>query len=96
MSDGEFFKKPNAATTFTPKQAYDLERCGEDPFYFIDKFMMVQHPTDGALPLKLWEFQQRLVGAFHQNNKVIALTARQMGKCVTATPKSPSMARSRK
>lgn len=83
MADSEFFKKPHAATTYTPEQAYDLAMCEEDPFFFIDKFMKVQHPTDGAVPLKLWEFQKRLVGAFHSYNKVVALTARQMGKCLT-------------
>lgn len=84
MSDSEYFKKPNAATTYTSEQAYDLAQCEEDPFFFIDKFMKVQHPTKGAVPLHLWEFQKRLVGAFHNYNKVIALTARQMGKCVTS------------
>lgn len=84
MTDSEYFKKPNAATTFTPEQAADLLMCEEDPFFFIDKFIKVQHPTLGAVPLKLWEFQKRLVGAFHGYNKVVALTARQMGKCVTA------------
>lgn len=84
MSDSDYFKKPNASTPFTKDEAYDLAMCEEDPFYFIDKFMKVQHPTKGAVPLKLWEFQKRLVGAFHGFNKVVGLTARQMGKCVTS------------
>jgi hypothetical protein len=84
MCMNDFVKKPGASSTYTPEQLYDVERCQEDPFYFIEKFMKVQHPMKGSQPLKLYEFQKRLVGAFHKHDKVIALTARQMGKCVAA------------
>lgn len=80
----DFVKKPGAITTYTPDQLYDIDQCQDNPFYFIEKFMKVQHPTKGSMPLKLFPFQERLVASFHKHNKVVALTARQMGKCVTA------------
>lgn len=79
----DFVKKPNASSSYTPEQLYDIDMCEQDPFYFIDKFMKVQHPTKGSVPLKLFPFQERIVDAFHKYPKVVALTARQMGKCVT-------------
>jgi hypothetical protein len=79
----DYVKKPGASSTYTPEQLYDIDQCQDDPFYFIEKFMKVQHPTKGSLPLHLFPFQERLVDAFHRHDKVVALTARQMGKCVT-------------
>lgn len=84
MFMNDFVKKPGASSSYTAEQIYDIDQCEEDPFYFIEKFMKVQHPTKGSLPLDLYEFQKRIVQAFHTHEKVIALTARQMGKCVTA------------
>jgi hypothetical protein len=80
----DYVKKPGASSTYTPEQLYDIDQCQDDPFYFIEKFMKVQHPTKGSLPLHLFPFQERLVDAFFRYNKVVALTARQMGKCVSA------------
>ena len=77
----DFVKKPGAHTKYTPEQLYDIDQCQDDPFYFIRKFMKVQHPTKGALPLILYPFQEKLVESFHKYPKVVALTARQMGKC---------------
>jgi hypothetical protein len=81
----DFVKKPGASSTYTTEQLYDVERCQEDPFYFIEKFMKVQHPMKGSLPLKLYPNSRSVwSSAFHKHDKVIALTARQMGKCVAA------------
>jgi hypothetical protein len=79
----DFVKKPNKKTDYTEEQLKELMMCEDDPFYFIERFMKVQHPKKGSLPLILYPFQRRLIEAFHGNNKVVGLTARQMGKCVT-------------
>ena len=83
MFMNDFVKKPGASSSYTSEQLYDIDQCQEDPFYFIKKFMKVQHPTKGSLPLDLYPFQEKIVEAFHKHEKVIALTARQMGKCST-------------
>ena len=81
MSD--LIKKPNAKTSFEEQMVIDLALSADDPFYFIETFMKVQHPTRGSLPLKLYPFQRKLVEAFHTNSKVVALCGRQLGKCST-------------
>lgn len=81
----DFIKKPNVVSTYTPEQLYEIDQCAQDPFYFIERFVKVQHPTKGSLPLKLYPFQKKLVNAFHTHTKVIALTARQLGKTTTAS-----------
>lgn len=83
MSD--LIKKPHKKTEYTEDQLNDLVRCQDDPFYFIEKFVKVQHPKLGSLPLILYPFQRELIAAFHNYDKVVGLTARQMGKTTTAS-----------
>lgn len=78
MSD--LIKKPHKKTEYTEEQLNELVRCQDDPFYFIEKFVKVQHPKLGSLPLILYPFQVDLIDAFHNYDKVVGLTARQMGK----------------
>lgn len=85
MSD--HIKKPNKKSEYTEKQLFDLDSCQDDPFYFIEKFIKVQHVKKGSVPLILYPFQRDLINAFHTHSKVIALTARQMGKSLTSTSK---------
>lgn len=81
----EHIKKPHAKTEYTEEQLADLVRCAEDPFYFIEKFVKVQHPKKGSLPLILYPFQRRIIEGFHLYDKVVGLTARQMGKTTVAS-----------
>ena len=78
MSD--LIKKPNAKTSYTMEELEHLAKSADDPIYFIENFVKVQHPTKGSLPLILFPFQRRMVKAFHKYNKTVGLTARQMGK----------------
>lgn len=55
-----------------------------DPLYFIRTYVMIQHPILGAVNFEPYEYQERLVKAFHNNRYSIALTARQMGKTTCA------------
>lgn len=81
----EFVKKPNAKTTFTMDELEHLDRCEDDPIYFIETFIKVQHPKKGSVPLILYDFQREMVAAFHKYNRIVGLTARQMGKTTTAS-----------
>jgi hypothetical protein len=80
----DFVKKPNAKSEYTNQQAIDLIRCSEDPYYFIENFVKVQHPTKGMLPLKLYPFQRGIIDAYHNHRKSVILCSRQMGKTATA------------
>lgn len=80
----EVLKKAHQKSEFTKKQLEELMLCESDPFYFIENFIKVQHPTKGMLPLELYPFQKNMVGAFHEHQKVVCLTGRQLGKTTTA------------
>lgn len=84
MSAADLVKKPHIKDTFNNSQLAELMRCTEDPIYFIERFIKVQHPKLGSVPLVLYPFQHRMVKGFHDNRFVVGLTARQMGKTTTA------------
>lgn len=78
-------KKPKQRTAFTSKDLDDLFRCSFDPVFFIENFVKVQHPLKGAVPLSLYDFQKRLIDAYHNQRFVISMMARQSGKSVSST-----------
>lgn len=83
-SEYEIIKKGYTKDSFTRKHLVDLALCSDDPIYFIQNFIKVQHPTKGSIPLILYDYQVDMVRAFHEHRFVVGLTARQMGKCFTS------------
>jgi hypothetical protein len=84
MSDVDIVKKGYSKDAFTKSNLVDLMMSTDDPIYFIEKFIKVQHPTRGSVPLTLYPFQRLMIQGFHENRFVVGLTARQMGKTTTA------------
>lgn len=82
MATNLSIKKAYAQTEYTPESIQDLIRCKNDPLYFIEKFVKVQHPTKGIMPMQLYEYQKRMLIAIHENKDTIVLASRQLGKCV--------------
>lgn len=80
----DLIKKGHVKDSYNGSQLAELDRCINDPIFFIEKFIKVQHPIKGSLPLTLYPFQKRMVEGFWQNRFVVGLTARQMGKTTTA------------
>lgn len=82
--DFTLVKPANAKTTYTPKQVQEIKKCMEDPLYFMENFMWIQHPVKGKIPFVAYEYQKRLVEAYWKNTSVVALLPRQTGKTTTA------------
>lgn len=83
MSEENAIKKPNVSESFTQEELDELEKCKNDPFYFIENYYKVTHNTRGVVLLELYEYQKEMLHAIHTNRSSIGLTARQMGKCVS-------------
>jgi hypothetical protein len=73
-------KRANESIDYAPEQILELKRCAEDPVYFIERYVKVQHPKMGAIPLKLYDYQKRCIKAFQENRWNILLASRQTGK----------------
>lgn len=78
----DIIKRPNQIEHFTPEQIKEFKKCKKDPIYFIKKYILVQHPKKGRVPLELYPYQEEMIRAFQNNDNTILLAARQVGKCV--------------
>jgi hypothetical protein len=85
VADDNSIKKSGTLTNYTEHTQQEVLRCMMDPLYFIREYVMIQHPLKGAIPFQPFEYQERLVRAFHENRFSIGLTARQMGKTTCAS-----------
>jgi len=77
-------KRAHATSEFSAENIADLRRCQTDPIYFLEKFVKVSHPTKGAVPFKLYDYQKEMVLAIHENKDTVLLCSRQMGKTTVA------------
>lgn len=80
-SDLEIIKKPYKVEKFSKKMEHELSLCMLDPIYFIEKYMMIQHPQKGRMLIELYEYQRNVIRSYMTHKNVISLWARQMGKC---------------
>lgn len=78
--------KSNAQFEYDDDTLAELERCENDPIYFIRKYVRIQHPTRGAIPFELYEFQEDMINTIHNNLQMITTIGRQSGKttCLAA------------
>ena len=54
------------------------------PIYFAKNFLKIQHPVKGSIPFEPYDYQVRLIDAYHNNKQCIAMLPRQMGKTTCA------------
>ena len=59
------------------KQEY--AECLKSPVYFMKKYCKIQHPTLGTIPFHLYDFQEKTLESFKDEQFNIVLKARQMG-----------------
>jgi hypothetical protein len=84
MAEFDPTKSPHQKSEYTEEQLIELIQCETDPFYFIENFVKIQHPTKGIVPLTLYPFQYDIIRGFHEHRNCIVLTGRQLGKTTTA------------
>jgi hypothetical protein len=57
----------------------ELQKCKEDPIYFIKNYIYIQHPVKGRIPLKLYPFQEDCINDFLEFKYNIVVKSRQLG-----------------
>jgi hypothetical protein len=85
--DGVLIKKAHKQERYTLEEVKHLEACLDPvtgPLYFMTNFLKIQHPVRGAIDFAPYEFQVRLIEAYHGHKDVIAMLPRQMGKTTCA------------
>jgi hypothetical protein len=85
--DGNLIKKAHAPQRYTLEEVKHLEACMDPvtgPLYFAKNFLKIQHPTRGSIPFEPYDYQEKLIQAYHENKQCIAMLPRQMGKTTCA------------
>lgn len=66
---------------FTPEQVLELQKCADDPIYFMENYVKIVSLDHGVTPFKMYDFQKNIVKTVHENRFTICKIARQSGKC---------------
>jgi len=67
------------------EQVDEIMKCGQDPVYFIKKYLYIQHPVKGRLPFELYPFQEECIQGFLDYKFNIVLKSRQLGLSTTTS-----------
>lgn len=85
--DGVLTKKAHSRETFTEEHIQDLAACADldnGYHYFLKNFFYIQHPVKGKMLFEPFEYQTRLLDAYHGHRFNINMLPRQMGKTTCA------------
>jgi hypothetical protein len=86
--DGVLTKKAYKKEKYTEQQVEDLLKCS-DPnvgyLHFCTNFFYIQHPVKGKLLFEPFEYQIRLLHAYHNHRFTVNMLPRQMGKTTCAS-----------
>lgn len=69
---------------FTLEQLAEIEKCQEDPIYFIENYCMIVTLDYGLQLFKLYDCQKEKVLHILGNRKAILMEGRQQGKTITS------------
>jgi Terminase large subunit, T4likevirus-type, N-terminal/Terminase RNaseH-like domain len=86
--DGVLTKKAHTKEKFTEQQVADLLACADTKtgyHYFAKNFFHIQHPVKGKVKFKPYEYQERLLDAYHNYRFNINMLPRQSGKTTCAS-----------
>jgi hypothetical protein len=70
--DGNLIKKAHAPQRYTLEEVKHLEACMDPvtgPIYFAKNFLKIQHPVRGSIPFIPYDYQERLIDAYHNNKR---------------------------
>ena len=86
-TDSVLVKKPHTRETFTEEQLREFAKCADPingPEYFMSNYFYIQHPTKGRMLYEPFDYQKRLIHAYHNFRYSISLMPRQTGKSTSA------------
>ena len=85
MAKNPYLKSANEVMEYTSHQVSELQKCMDDPVYFAQNYVQIQHPVRGSIPLVLYPYQVKMLRTFKDNRNSIILSARQTGKSVISS-----------
>ena len=80
-------KTPYKKEVYTSEQIEQFAKCADPkngPHYFLENFFYIQHPTQGRMLYRPFDYQKRLIDTYHNYRFSISMMPRQTGKSTTA------------
>lgn len=75
-------KRAGETVELTAKHIKEYKKCMKDPIYFAENYIKIVHVDKGLIPIKLYDYQKRILNELKNNRFNIILSCRQSGKCV--------------
>jgi len=85
--EGVLVKAPHRRQFWTDEQLEEFVNCADPvtgPDYFLSNFFYIQHPTRGKMLYQPYEYQKKLIHAYHNYRYSISMMPRQTGKSTSA------------
>lgn len=77
-------KKAHEPITYTKKMIEELKRCAQDPIHFIRNYVYIKTVKYGKMKFNLYDYQEEYINLMLNNDRVITLQSRQVGKSITS------------
>lgn len=82
--DNPHLKKVGVSYHFEKWQEDEIDKCAEDPIYFIRNYVKIISLDEGIIFFDMHDYQEEMVTAFHENRFSIVRIGRQSGKTTTS------------
>ena len=76
-------KSAGVSVQFTQEQVQEYVKCAKDPIYFIRTYCKIISLDRGLIDFELFDYQKNFILEMHNNNRIISMQPRQMGKTQT-------------
>lgn len=73
-------KRQGEVIEFTAAHVKEYKRCAKDPVYFAERYIKIVHVDRGLIPIRLYDYQKKLIRMCHDERFLICLACRQSGK----------------
>jgi hypothetical protein len=87
LGTSALIKSPHKKASYSQAQLQEFMKCADPltgPHYFMSNYFWTQHTTKGKVLYHPYAYQVRLIDAYHNNKRIVAMMPRQCGKTVTA------------
>ena len=76
-------KKAHEPVTYNKKMIEELKKCAQDPIHFIRNYVYIKTVKYGRTKFNLYDYQEEYINLMTNNDRVITLQSRQVGKSAT-------------
>lgn len=77
-------RRGDTPVEYTSEQIYEIQKCADDPIYFIKNYCKIISLDEGLVKFNLYPYQEDFVSLIHNSTRIIAKWARQSGKSITS------------